>query len=342
MAQFLALVITGAVSGAIYSVIAAGVVLNYSVSGVFNFAYGSIAFSVAYAFYDFNTGLHWPVWASLAVCLLLLAPLMGWVLDFLVFRRLSRADDTAKIVGTIGLSVALPALAHWVTQGISSLLSLNLPTGDNVVFPVGIGPVPKRIYHPFPGVVIDSTQLIILGMAAAIVGLLWFMQMRTRLGLRMRAMVDRRTLASIRGVNLGQTSAVGWVIGVTLAGLTGILAAPILALAPASYTAIFFVAATAAVIGGLRSLPIALLGGLVLGIGQNLVAGYASFTHSVVGLSTAVPFVLLLVGLLVMSRDRSRAAGVAAASPPVASYVDDLPAWRRRAPWVVAVALRAG
>ena len=62
MAQFLALVITGAVSGAIYSLIAAGVVLNYSLSGVFNFAYGAIAFSVAFTFYEFNTGLGWPVW----------------------------------------------------------------------------------------------------------------------------------------------------------------------------------------------------------------------------------------------------------------------------------------
>jgi ABC-type branched-subunit amino acid transport system ATPase component/branched-subunit amino acid ABC-type transport system permease component len=339
MAQFLALILTGAVSGAIYSLIAAGVVLNYSISGVFNFAYGSIAFTVAFGFYEFNSGLHWPVWAAALICLLVLAPLMGWVLDLLVFRRLSRADDTAKIVATIGLSIALPALAYWLTQEISSLFSLNLPTGDNVVLPVGLGPVPKQIYQPFPGVVIDSTQLIVLVSAAVIAGGLWFLQMRTRLGLQMRAMVDRRELASIRGVNLSRTSAVGWVIGVTLAGLTGILAAPVLALAPGSYTAIFFVAATAAVIGGLRSLPLALLGGLLIGVGQNLVAGYATFAQSVVGLSTAVPFLFLLVGLLVLSRDRSRVAGVAAASPPVASYVDDLPVWRRVAPWAVAVVL---
>jgi ABC-type branched-subunit amino acid transport system ATPase component/branched-subunit amino acid ABC-type transport system permease component len=339
--EFVALLITGAVSGAIYSLIAAGTVLNYSISGVFNFAYGAIAFSVAFSFYELNTGLGWPVWASAVACLAVIAPLMGWVLDLLVFRRLSRADDTAKIVATIGLSIALPALAYWLSQEVSALLRLNLPTGDNVVLPVGLGPVPKLIWHPFTGVVIDSTQLIILVSAAVIAGLLWYLQMGTRLGLRMRAMVDRRSLASIRGVNLSRTSAIGWVIGVTLAGFTGIVAAPILALAPGSYTAIFFVAATAAVIAGLRSLPLALLGGLLLGIGQNLVAGYATFAQSVVGLSTAVPFIFLLVGLLIMSRDRARVAGVAAASPPVNSYIDDLPPWRRRAPWVVAALLLA-
>jgi len=339
--EFVALLITGAVSGAIYSLIAAGTVLNYSISGVFNFAYGAIAFSVAFSFYELNTGLGWPVWASAVACLAVIGPLMGWVLDLLVFRRLSRADDTAKIVATIGLSIALPALAYWVSQELSTLLRLNLPTGDNVVLPVGLGPVPKLIWHPFTGVVIDSTQLIILVSAAVIAGLLWYLQMRTKLGLRMRAMVDRRSLASIRGVNLSRTSAIGWVIGVTLAGFTGIVAAPILALAPGSYTAIFFVAATAAVIAGLRSLPLALLGGLLLGIGQNLVAGYATFAQSVVGLSTAVPFIFLLVGLLIMSRDRARVAGVAAASPPVNSYIDDLPPWRRRAPWVVAALLLA-
>ena len=108
--------------------------------------------------------------------------------------------------------------------------------------------------------------------------------MRLHLGLRMRAMVDRRELAAIRGVDLGRTSAAGWVLGVTVAGITGILAAPLLALSPGQFTDIFFVAATAAVVAGLRSVPIALIAGLGLGIAQNLVTGYVTFTQSIVGL----------------------------------------------------------
>jgi branched-subunit amino acid ABC-type transport system permease component len=110
MNEFLALALTGAVSGAVYSLIAAGVVLTYSTSGIFNFAFGAIAFSVAFTFFELHSGLDYPVWASALICLLGVGPLLGLLLDLLVFRGLSAADDTAKIVATIGLSIALPAL----------------------------------------------------------------------------------------------------------------------------------------------------------------------------------------------------------------------------------------
>jgi ABC-type branched-subunit amino acid transport system ATPase component/branched-subunit amino acid ABC-type transport system permease component len=341
MNEFLALALTGAVSGAVYSLIAAGLVLTHSTSGTFNFAFGAIAFCVAFTFFELHSGLHYPVWVSAAICLLGVGPLLGLALDLLVFRGLALADDTAKVVATIGLSIALPALAVWLSERLDSWFHLKLPSADNVVFPVGIGPSPKKTWHLSNSIILDSTQIIILASAAGIALLLWVLQKHTALGLRMRATVDRRGLAEMRGIDIGRTSTIAWMLGVTVAGFTGILAAPILALAPGSYTSIFFVAAAAAVVARLRSLPIALLAGLAIGIGQNLAVGYATFTQNVVGLGTAVPFLFLLAGLLAMSRDRSRIAGVAAASPSPPSFVDDLPPWRRRLPWAVAALLLA-
>ena len=96
----------------------------------------------------------------------------------------------------------------------------------------------------------------------------------------MRAVVDRADLARTRGVNERTTSRYAWVIGMMLAALAGVVGAPIVgSLDSGGFIAITFVAAAAAVLGGLRSIPLAFVGGLLLGVAENLVAGYVKFAE---------------------------------------------------------------
>ena len=108
MEKFLNLTISGLVTGAIYSIMASGLVLTYTTSGIFNFAHGAVAFSTAYLFYQLNTGLHVPIVPAMIISVFIFAPLLGLLLDRLLLRRLAKAPVYARIVGTIGLLVALP------------------------------------------------------------------------------------------------------------------------------------------------------------------------------------------------------------------------------------------
>lgn len=342
MDKFSALLLSGAVSGAIYSLIASGLVLTYSTSGIFNLGHGAVAFTTAFFYFELTTGLGWSVLPAAVVAILLFAPAAGLALDRLVFRRLAEASDAAKLVASVGLLVALPNLALWSVQRLVVNFGFELPTGENVVSPRGLGPEVRQTWRPLDLFTVDSNQVIILLCGAVAAAALWFIVQRTSLGLRMRVTVDRPELARLRGVNTERSSAIAWALGFGLAGLAGVLGAPLFTLTPGAFNGVMLVSATAAVLGGLRSIPLAYLGGLLIGIGQSMLAGYATFADSVPGFSTAVPFIVLFAALLVTGRDRARAAGQVADAPPPPSHSSDLPAWRRVVPWGVATVVFLG
>src|SRR6185437_12825800 len=142
MSQFLTFLIAGVVSGSFYAIMASGLVLTYSTSGVFNFAHGAIAFLVALLYYELNSGLHWPVLPSVVVSVLIFSPLLGLLLDRSMFRRLVSAGTTAQIVATVGLSVALPALGIFIVDTCVTDFHFNIATINNVLTVPGVGPTP--------------------------------------------------------------------------------------------------------------------------------------------------------------------------------------------------------
>ncbi len=340
MDKFLTLCVSGAVTGAIYSLVASGLTLSYTATGIFNFAYGGVAFSAAYLYYELHTALHWPIAFAAIVTLFVFAPLLGLVLDVVVFRYLARAGESAKIVATVGLLIALPALTEWIADGVINIFHIHMARSTIVLqvgFPSGLGPVPATTWHLPAHIPINTNELVVFSSAAVCAVALWFLMRRTPLGLRMRAVVDRPGLARIRGINDAQTSRYAWLIGTFLAALAGVVGAPILGtITTDPYISVMFVAAAAVVLGGMTSIPLAFLGGLLLGVAQNLVTGYAKFASNIAGFNDSVPTVLLLVALLVLARDRTRRAGSAADEAPPPDYLADLPQWRRAAPWVAA------
>jgi len=336
----MSLVLTGLATGAIYSIMGSGLVLTYTTSGIFNFAHGAIAFTVAYLYYQLHSG-GMPLVPALIISVFIFAPLLGLLLDRVLLRRLSKAPVYARIVGTIGLLVALPSIAQWlvVTVG-NSVLHLNwkgnAPITSGVTVP-GIGPFPSYYVHVLNGVAIETDNLVVLAAAAITAFSLWFLLRHTRVGLQMRAVVDRDALAGLRGINAPRMSAIAWILTMILAGLGGVLIAPLFSLDPTVLTIVALSSLAAVVLGGLRSLPITFAAGLALGVIQNLVAGYSPqwLLNNLAGYSSSIPFVLVLVVGLLIGRDRSRRAGTVADDKAPEDHRVGLSPLRRRLPWIV-------
>ena len=353
MDKFLNLFASGAVSGGIYAVMAAGVVLTYQTSGIFNFAHGAVAFVTAYFFFQLNTGLGVPVWLAAAISVLIFAPLLGLALDRILLRRLAAAPVYARIVGSIGLLIALPALALWLVEALgNTVLDFGLPvttgSGGGSASVRGIGPFPRETWHldaiGLDGVSLNTDQIAVFVAAALAAIALWLVLRHTRLGLEMRAVVNRPELAGLRGVNASRTSSAAWVLTMMLAGIGGILIAPLFQLADQQFTLIVLGALAAVALAGLRSIPIAFAGGLLLGVLQNLVYGYGDtflpgFLNDLAGLRAAIPFILTVILLFVIGRNRGSEGRTASEEQPAEDHRDGLPRWRRILPWAVFLAL---
>ncbi|MYS79393.1 ABC transporter permease subunit [Embleya scabrispora] len=344
MREFLNLTFSGLVTGSIYSIMAAGLILTYTTSGIFNLAHGAIAFATAYVYYQLHTGLGMDPIPAAMISVFVFAPLLGLLLDRIMLRRLAGAPLYARLVGTIGLLIALPNLVMWLGETVGRNV-LGLGLADNSAVregtPVpGIGPFPATLFEPFPGIVLGSGQLAVFVAAAVCALALWVVIRRTRLGLQMRAVVDRESLAGLRGVNAGRASAIAWILTMVLAGLGGVLLAPLFSLQESVFTLVVLGSLAAVVLGGFRSIPIGFVGGLVMGVLQNWIAGYSDrllpeAISSLSGLKAAVPFLLTLILLLFFGRDRSRRGGTVAEEAPPADHRAGIPPLRRRLPWAI-------
>lgn len=335
MSLLIGFILTGLVSGAIYALMASGLVMSYTASGIFNFALGAVGFVSALTYFELNTGLHLPPVLAGLIAIGVVAPLIGLALHRLMFKGLSRSGEVAQIVATIGLLVALPSLALFVVERLIKDLNVGLVDPVNQYAVPGLGPSPATHWTLFSSVGIDSNQLVTFVAAACVALFLWFVLRHTSLGLAMRATSDRREMASLRGVDPDRASAVSWMLSCALGGLAGVLAAPILGLDPSGFTVLLLLSATAAVFGRLRSVPVTFAAGLTLGVVQNLVAGYADFLGNIPGFRASIPVLLLFLGLLFFNRSRQRVAGSVAEDAPPPDYLADLPPWRRTLPWVV-------
>lgn len=346
MTELLSLALAGAVSGGLYAIMASGLVLTYQSSGIFNVGHGAIAFVSALAFYVLHSpeadgGVGLPVWLAGLLSIVVLAPLLGLLLDAAIFRRLADAPEAAKLVGTIGVLIALPAAALLVVEAINRFFGQELPNaaGESGLSPPGLGPVPADRYEIASGISVNSDQVAVLIAAALAAVGLWFLLRRTRLGLETRAGVDRAVLARLRGIDTDRSSRIVWALTAALAGLAGVLIAPLFDLSATTFHMIVFTSFTAAVAARLRSVPIAFAAGIVLGVIQNLAVDYApEVLTDVSGFRSSIPFMLLFV-LLFFVQGRGRAAGTVAEEAPVEDPRSDLPPWRRRLPWGIGTAL---
>jgi branched-subunit amino acid ABC-type transport system permease component len=285
--ELIGYIIRGIPFGCVFGLLAMGLVLTYKTSGVFNLAFGAQAFVSAAVFYELRAESEWPIIPAFAVAVLVVAPLLGFVLERFIFRHLRTAPAVAKLVTTLGLLVAIPEIiAVW----IGSDAKFGVPT---------IWPKEFAIYN-FDDYAIDGNEAATLIATVISVVALTLLFRYSSIGLRMRAVVESPRMTTLAGINADRVSAFSWMLSSLFAGLAGVLIAPLFAiLAPFNFTILLVAAIAAAAFARLTSIPMALLGGILLGILQGILAGYLPLNSVIAqGLRPSLPFVLLFLLVL--------------------------------------------
>ncbi|MCU1449578.1 MAG: inner-rane translocator [Acidimicrobiales bacterium] len=308
MTSLLHYAIPGVPFGCIYALVAVGLVLTYRSSGVFNLAFGAQAYISAAVFYDTAGTHHWPTWAAFALSVLVVGPVVGLLLDRALFRHMRTASATVKLVAALGLLVGIPALVQTLWFGNRAKLR-----------PPAVGPTPEHFYrwHSYG---IDSNQVAVIVATVVVVVGLGVLFRSTALGLRMRAVVESPRLLQLHGVNAERVATSAWMLSSVIAALAGVLLAPLYARVDANnFTVLMVAAIAAAVFGRLRSLPLTLLGGVLLGVSQEVLTKYLPLGNELVkGFRPSVPFILLFALLLLWPGLRRQEVGdpLAGVSPP--------------------------
>jgi ABC-type branched-subunit amino acid transport system ATPase component/ABC-type branched-subunit amino acid transport system permease subunit len=254
-----------------------------------------------------------PTWVAAAISIVVFAPLLGLLLEAFALRKLSGTPESARIVGTVGLAIALPAVVLFVLSELINVFHVNLIQPGPAAVPHSVGPEPAIQWHVMNGVVITSDQVLVFCFAAVTALVVWVVLRHTRIGLEMRAVVDSRRLSQMRGVDVIRSSRASWALSSMCAGMVGVVGGTILGLGDNAYILLLFTAAAPVVIARFRSIPIAFGAGLLMGFLQDLVGGYITWGPlQNTGLPSAVPFLLLLGALVVLGRARGRTAGVVA------------------------------
>ena len=279
-------VIAGLVLGGIYAIAASGLVVTYQSSGILNFAFGAIAYFIARFYYFLNTQHHWGIPAAGIVSILVAGPALGIFLYFTLFQYLRLSTTLVKIVATLGLSVTLAPLA---TVLFGNVTIIKAP---------GLAPQPVKVFK-VDGVPVTMDQIIVYACVIVIVVAGALVLRYTDIGLRVRAMVDSPAMTSLSGSDPRRISVGVWAVSVTLAGLVGVLAAPIIGLDPGTDTLLMAAAFAAVIAAQLRNLPVAVIVGLLMGIAGGLVTKYlppaSSFTTAVI---PSIPFAFIAVFLV--------------------------------------------
>jgi branched-chain amino acid transport system permease protein len=290
--KFLTFTIVGLTIASIYAVIASGLVLTYTTTGIFNFAHGAAGMLFAFMYWQLRFDWGWPAPLALFVVLGLLAPLFGVLLEAVIMRGLQNTTETVKLVVSISLLLFMIGLAQLIWKpGVSRPMANFYATRA----PIDLGPTTITIH-----------QAITIGIAIAVAIILRLVLTRPRFGVAMRAAVDDRPLSSLNGARPDRISMLAWAIGTSLAALGGILIAPGIALDAPSLSLLIVSAYAAAIFGRLRSLPLTFLGAVVVGCAEGYLTGYLPQNQYLSGLRLAIPAIILFVVLLVLPNPRLR------------------------------------
>jgi ABC-type branched-subunit amino acid transport system permease subunit len=307
----LQLFVSGLPAGGMYALGALGIVLIYRTTGILTFAQGSIAMSTAYVFKWLWADHGWPL-APAIVGALGFAATVGVVLA-LIMRMIGEGQVLAQVIATVGVSGVLTYTFGEVFGYESQFVPRFFWSGRFELFGVFFG--------------YDQAAIVVTaGLLAVALGLILT---RTRAGTGLRGMSQNRLAARLAGLPIQRLEILSWVTGAVLAGVAGILLAPLLFLDIVQFSLFFLVKPfAAAVVGGLVSLPVAFAGGLFIGATESMLTRYATVT----GLSEILPFVIM-VGALLLRRNMA-----SAVVPPLAQTPARRPGAGRIWPAAAAVA----
>lgn len=269
--------VNGLAQGAIYALMAIGYAMIMGVLGLVTFVHGEVIMVGAFAGFYAITFLHAGVFFALAAGFAA-SWLLGIVIDATCYRPFRDAPREILLISTIGMSILLKSLAQ-VTLGTEQKLVPDL-VGEGFVM---IGDV--RILH---------IQLFVLAVVTAICMALQLVLYKTKVGLALRALSMDKEAAALHGVHVNRTARLGNCIGCALGGLAGVLLGSYYnAVHPIMGASAGLKAFIASVLGGLTSIPGAVVGGLLLGVFENFAVAFSSSSYRDI-----VAFIILILVLL--------------------------------------------
>lgn len=288
--------VNGLTLGSIYGLIAIGYTMVFGIIGMVNFAHGDVfmlsTFIALILFLLLTTviGIS-TLWLALLIVLILgmaLTGLWAWVIERVAYRPLRGSFRLAPLISAIGVSIFLANFVQ-VVQGprnkpVPSMLN------ELATIPVGTG-----------SVTLSAKQALIMVVTAVLLAAFWYLVQHTRLGRDMRAVEQDRRMAALLGINVDTTISLTFVLGAALASVAGLMYM-------LHYGVVNFAdgfvpgvkAFTAAVLGGIGSLPGAVLGGLLIGLIETLWSAYFSIDYKDVAAFSILAVVLVFMpsGLL--------------------------------------------
>lgn len=306
--------VIGIVTGSVYGLAGTGLVLTYKTSGIFNFAHGAVAAAAAYIFYWLNVDHGLPWYYSAFISIVVLGVVLGYALERMG-RRLALQSTSMKVVGTIGVILVVQGLST-VKYGTDALIIRQFLPHARTNVTIG-------------GVFVSVAQIITVIISLVAVVALYLLFRFTRIGLRMRAVVDDPDLVGLHSVSAIRTRRVSWVIGATFAAMSGVLLAPSLGIQAITLVYLVAQAFGAIAIGAFRSIPMTYAGGLVIGICASVATKYAPQHQWLSGLPAGLPFILLLIVLIILPRRYLQARATAVVIPS--------PTWRAPTPMQITV-----
>lgn len=272
------IIVSGLIFGCIYALAALGLVLIFKTTEVANFAHGEMAMLTTFVSYVFLSSYGLPYLVSLVLALIF-AVIFGIVVYFLFMKRVQSAPHLNQVVLTLGLFM--------IFNGVAGIIWGYQPTS----FPEAFKGDPHKI-----GSIFISSNEIFMAVLTFILMLLFFLIFRfTKAGLGMRAASQDIMASQLMGIKVTTVFMSAWAIGAALGGIAGMMTAPVTFLSPNMMSEVLIIAFAGAVLGGFTSLPGAVIGGLIIGVFENLVSYYIAPEMKLV-------FVFLLIILVLYVR----------------------------------------
>jgi branched-chain amino acid transport system permease protein len=274
MHQFLQQIFSGLATGAIYASVALALVMIYRATDLVNFAQGEMAmFSTYIAWTLVNAGL--PFWAAFLITLVV-SFVGGMVIERVLIRPVENAPVLAAVIVTIALLLIFNSTAGW----LYSYTVQDFPS-----------PFPDR---PIFGALITTRDLGVIAVTLVMLVILFLFFRFTATGLAMRAAAQNPESARLCGIPVGRMLAIGWGLAAAIGATAGIMVAPVLFLDPNMMGGVLIYAFAGALLGGIGSPVGAVVGGLIVGVTENLVGTYLIASQ----LKLTVAFALIILVLV--------------------------------------------
>ncbi len=292
MSLNITLLLLGLGSGAMIALSGFGLVLMFRSSGVLNFATGAIGMTCSYVFYELTKERGWSALPA-AVVGVAVGALLGLISYVIVMVLPRHSSNIMRVMATLGILVILQSVVQLRYGPNPVVVDDFMPSGS-----VSLG----------GDVAVPASRIVLVAVAVALTLVLTVVYTRTRFGLATTAAAENERKLAALGWRIGRVGSVNWSVGGALAGIAGILLAPVTGVSLSIGTALTVTVLAAALIGGLRSFSMTLVGGMVVGMLQSLflVRDY------VTGLADAVPFVVIVAVIILRGRGL-----------PLRSYIGD-------------------